>query len=410
MDEPGTPIPLTAAELAGSAGVSVERVAELTATTILRPIAPDTYDAGDIHRIRAIAAFEAAGIPLAALLAASADEKVTFAYYDQLHEPPGMPSERTYAAFATSLGAAAARLPALYAAFGLAEPFPDSRLSVDEERLIEAALERIEATPQPDGALQAVRLFGDGTRRIAAAVTSLYAAIEREAPEALRSQPLEAQYQQALVPWARFARWLPDLARWLVSRHLSHAIDAFSVEQIEAMLTEYGFVPARPVVLPAVAFVDLAGFTELTTQAGDDAAASVALRFSGLASVIAGRHGGRLVKALGDGVLLTFPDAVTAVEGCLELLAALPDADLPPGHAGVHAGPIIERDGEVFGRTVNLAARVGDLAPAGSLYVTRPVITAIKHLSIADRSMGVFQLHGLGARELWCVLGHDPSE
>ena len=410
MDEQGTPQALTAAELAGSTGVSVERIAELAEKEILQPLGPNTFDPGDIHRIRAIAAFEAAGIPMDALLAASADDKLTFAYYDQLHEPPGPPSDRTYAAFATSLGPLAAHLPALYAAFGLAEPLPDSRLSVDEERFIAGTLERIEATAQADGALQAVRLVGEGTRRIAEAVTSLYAAIERDAPVEFRRQPLELQYQQALVPWGRFARWVPELARWLTSRHLSHAIDAFSVEQIEAMLTENGFVPARPVVLPAVAFVDLAGFTELTTQAGDDAAASVALRFSGLASSIAGRHRGRLVKALGDGVLLTFPDATSAVEGCLELLESLPGAGLPAGHAGVHAGPIIERDGDVFGRTVNLAARVGDMAPAGMLFVTRPVIAAIGEQPVAVRSVGVFQLHGLGARELWCVLGHLPSE
>jgi class 3 adenylate cyclase len=126
--------------------------------------------------------------------------------------------------------------------------------------------------------------------------------------------------------------------------------------------------------------------------------------------MVSGRYGGRLVKTLGDGVLLTFPDARGAVEGCVELLRALPGADLPPGHAGVHAGPIIERDGDVFGRTVNLAARVGDLAPAGALFVTRPVVTAIEGLPCDVTSVGVYQLHGLGTRELWRVSSRLGTE
>jgi adenylate cyclase len=409
MDERGLPTPLTTTELAARSAVTVEWIAELTEKRVLRPVGPDAYDPGDLHRIRALAAFEAAGISVDALLTAG-DDWVTFDSYDQLHEDPGEPSARDYAAFAATLGPAGERLPALFAAFGLAEPRPGSRLAVDEERFIAQAVRLIDAVPEPDAALQAVRLFADAARRTAESVTAVYAAIQREAYEEGRGLPPGQPDPQRFLPWAPFARWVPDLARFLTSRHLSHAIDAYSVEQTEALLAERGIVPARSVVPPAVAFVDLAGFTELAHRAGDDAAASVALRFSALASSIASDHGGRLVKALGDGVLLTFPDAVTAVEGSLGLLAALPGADLPSGHGGVHAGPIIERHGDVFGRTVNLAARVGDQAPAGSLWVTRPVVIALAERSMEVVSVGVYQLHGLGARELWRVIGAEPLD
>ena len=61
------------------------------------------------------------------------------------------------------------------------------------------------------------------------------------------------------------------------------------------------------------------------------------------------------------------------MEATLELLDALPAAGLPTGHAGVASGPLIVRDGDVFGRTVNLAARISDVAPDGRLLVTEAV-------------------------------------
>ena len=60
-----------------------------------------------------------------------------------------------------------------------------------------------------------------------------------------------------------------------------------------------------------------------------------------------------------------------------DLLEALPANGLPTGHAGVASGPLINRDGDVFGRTVNLAARIADAAPDGRLWVTREVLLAI---------------------------------
>ena len=84
-------------------------------------------------------------------------------------------------------------------------------------------------------------------------------------------------------------------------------------------------------------------------------------------------HGGRVVKLLGDGVLIRFDDRRAAVDATLDLLDALPAAGLPTGHAGIASGPLINRDGDVFGRTVNLAARISDAAPDGRLWVTDAV-------------------------------------
>lgn len=86
------------------------------------------------------------------------------------------------------------------------------------------------------------------------------------------------------------------------------------------------------------------------------------------------RAGGRVVKLLGDRAMLHFASANDAVRGSLELLARIPAAGLPPAHAGVNAGPVVFRDGDYYGRTVNVAARVADRASAGELLVTEEAV------------------------------------
>jgi adenylate cyclase len=81
-----------------------------------------------------------------------------------------------------------------------------------------------------------------------------------------------------------------------------------------------------------------------------------------------------VVKFLGDGAMLHYRDAVGAVRGSLELIARFPRAGLPPAHAGVNAGPVVFRDGDYFGRAVNVAARVADRASAGEVLVTEDAI------------------------------------
>src|SRR6476660_10225502 len=88
----------------------------------------------------------------------------------------------------------------------------------------------------------------------------------------------------------------------------------YSITATEQVLADTGYVPERPTVEPAVAFLDLTGFTSVTQERGDTIAAEMALRLADLASRAVATHGGRVVKLLGDGVLMYFPDVVEAVE------------------------------------------------------------------------------------------------
>ena len=236
--------------------------------------------------------------------------------------------------------------------------------------MIKQVLDVVVATGQPDLALRAVRMFGEGARRAADAALGVYGEAVGRLGDDLAGLPVDEQFDKQLRPWARFARQSIPLAGWLSGRHLSRAIDEYSIVESERILHESGFVAERVDAPPAVAFVDLTGFTRLTEERGDDVAAAMAMRLGDVSTDIAEHRGGRVVKLLGDGVLMRFDDRWAAVMATHDLLEALPANGLPTGHAGIASGPLINRDGDVFGRTVNLAARIADAAPAGRLWVT----------------------------------------
>jgi adenylate cyclase len=98
-----------------------------------------------------------------------------------------------------------------------------------------------------------------------------------------------------------------------------------------------------------------------------------------------------VVKLLGDGILLRFDALIDAVEACLTLLDDIVVASLGHGHAGLAAGPIVERDGDVFGSVVNLASRVASVARSGEL------LTPAK---IAGPLSGIYSIEPFGPAEL----------
>jgi adenylate cyclase len=114
-------------------------------------------------------------------------------------------------------------------------------------------------------------------------------------------------------------------------------------------------------------------------------------------------HRGRVVKLLGDGVLMHFPDVVEAVDAAFELMDRLAASDLPLGHVGITQGPVVARDGDIFGRTVNLAARISDVAPSGELYVPASTGQALLGRFVVMPA-GTATLQGVGAIDLARVL------
>ena len=122
--------------------------------------------------------------------------------------------------------------------------------------------------------------------------------------------------------------------------------------------------------LPAICFLDLTGYTRLTQERGDEAAAELATTLARLVQRSSVRHGGKPIKWLGDGVMFFFPDPGPGVRAALEMVDTLADAGLPPAHVGLHAGPVLYQQGDYYGQTVNLTARIADYARSGEVLVT----------------------------------------
>lgn len=120
----------------------------------------------------------------------------------------------------------------------------------------------------------------------------------------------------------------------------------------------------------AVGFLDLAGYTTLTLVHGDESAADVAERFAALVrSALA--DGDELVKTIGDGALV-LSDTAPAMAALARRVCASLDAEpaFPVLRVGLHAGPVVRRGSDVFGATVNAAARVAALAAGGQVLAT----------------------------------------
>ena len=368
---------MTLEELAAWADVPVERIDELIAAGILRPGSDHRFAAGDVDRIRIVGAFASADVPLEGLVRAVRAGAVSFDYYDELHPDATEPSDRTYGQLKDDLGTKGALIERLLTAFGLATPDESGRLPAEDERLVLEVAEIVASIGDPELAIRVARLLGEGARRTSEAALDVYGLAADAIHAEAAGLPGEETYERYLAPWSRLARLSPRLAAWLQARHLSAAIDAYSVDATERVLEEAGFVPSRQWSPPAVAFIDLTGFTRLSEEHGDQAAASVAMQLATLAGDVAIHRSGRVVKLLGDGALLRFDGVVAAVEASLELLDALAATNLPQGHAGVDAGPLVVREGDVFGRTVNLAARLSDRARPGEVLVSKSVAIAL---------------------------------
>lgn len=144
----------------------------------------------------------------------------------------------------------------------------------------------------------------------------------------------------------------------------------------------------------AITFVDLAGFTALTEAHGDREAADLAQRFAELAADTAAA-GDRLVKSIGDAVLLASDDAPSGLRHAVALMrrcAAEPGFPLPRG--GIHVGPVVHRGHDVFGATVNVAARVAAQAHGSQLLMTAAVRAAVDPIDgLVD--LGEFELRNV---------------
>ncbi len=166
------------------------------------------------------------------------------------------------------------------------------------------------------------------------------------------------------------------------------------IDGFEALLAKAG-LHSRLERPPAICFLDITGYTRLTQERGDDAAADLAGTLRRLVQRSSVQHGGRPIKWLGDGVMFYFRDPGPGVRSALEIVDGLRTAGLPPAHVGLHAGPVLFQEGDYFGQTVNLSARIADYARPWEVLVSQAVADASRETGIAFADIGPVELKGV---------------
>lgn len=147
-----------------------------------------------------------------------------------------------------------------------------------------------------------------------------------------------------------------------------------------------------------VAFVDLAGFSAITDVYGDASAIAVLGCFEELVRQALGDLGPP-IKWIGDEAMLGFPDPATALEVLGRLLPACrSEPRIPLTKTGLNHGPVLRRSSDLFGSTVNVAARIAAAAAPGQLLATQAVATIATDSGIDVRKMGDVALRSIADR------------
>ena len=141
-------------------------------------------------------------------------------------------------------------------------------------------------------------------------------------------------------------------------------------------------------------FTDLVGFTALTAARGDDGAADVALEFIRRVRRLLAPHRAQEVKTIGDGLMLRCEDPALAIKLGLRIVRELEDdSNLPPVRVGMHTGPAVCREGDWYGTTVNVSARLCAAAGGGEMLVSEATSVAAGRIRKVD--LGERRLHWL---------------
>jgi adenylate cyclase len=372
---------LSAEELALRAGTTRERVERLTELQILTPtIDGKRYAPGDIHRVQLVEACERAGIPFENVGRAIGSGHLSLAFTSSLYERSSQSfSRRTFGELAEEHGIPLELVRRLHMAMGLPRPeATDTVKEVDADILGEVfpMLQRMMAVGLGEAALsRALRVYGENLRRIAQAESDLFHS-HVEAPLIESGMPERDVRQVAAQVGAEFAPVVERVVLWLYRTFQDHYVTEDLVEHIENAMEEGGVATRRPAIVPAMCFLDLTGYTRLTEERGDQAAAELAASLAGFVTESARAYGGLAVKWLGDGVMFHFPDPAGAIVCALDMVERTPEIGLPPAHVGVNAGPVIFRDGDYFGRTVNVAARIAGRAGPSEVLASDEAVTA----------------------------------
>ena len=353
----------------------------------------------DAARLRFLKAWDTAGLKVETIGDLIAQGELPFSFMDVpvMAAQPRLPS--TYQDLCTQRGIGLSMVQQLHDALGFTPPAASDHVREDDLVVIELLRQLLAVGAEEAAALRLLRTYADVLRRLTQAEADLY---EAQVEEPLRQAG--ATEQDLLDTSGMTGAQLPPLFQQTLlavyRQHRQHVWLDHSIGHLERILEAKG-LHQRPGTPPCVCFVDLTGFTRLTEEQGDAVAAELAGRLAALVEGISRRYAGRPVRWLGDGGMFVFREPDAAVAAATEMVTQARDSGLPPTHIGIHCGPVVFQDGDIYGSTVNIAARLSARAAPGEVLVSKPVADRIAQPGRLE-PVGVVELKGVAQPlEVW---------
>jgi adenylate cyclase len=393
-DTERAPATFSRSEAAERAGVAADIVDDYVALGLLTPDEAGRLTTGDVRRIVMGQTLTNAGIPLATLVEVISRGEASMSFLDNpLYDRFAMLSTTTFEQLASQTGLPVESLIVIREAIGGAVPEAGD-LVREDELLVVPMLEVMAGEGfSKAGSERLLRVMGDCMRRVADAQASWW---QNEVPAlmAARGESIGNMGEATIDLGGRLNVVFWEALTAITRAHEQRTWTANILETTEAALTEAGLYSRveRP---PAMCFLDITGYTRLTSERGDAAAAELASTFSRMVQRTSQQHAGRAVKWLGDGVMFYFADPGPGVIAALSMVEGATDAGLPPAHVGLHAGPVLFQEGDYYGQTVNLASRIADYARPGEVLVSQAVVDAAGDVGAAFNEIGPVELKGI---------------
>ena len=383
---------ITAHDLARLAPCDPEHVQRLLDLGFLAPGEDGLLAPVDVHVVRLMAAFVEAGIPLEDVARGVQEGQLLFPPGLSLPEPDT--ASVTFESLGEELGCAPEALRRLSGELGL-PPNADDRIRAEDAEILSLMITTLDLCDE-DELSRLARLYGGTMQRLVGSGIQFF---DRVVAQRIMAQDLPGAEQDRLV-YARateFTTLVSKLVPWLQRRHREHVVLDYIVSTTEEFMEERGLTAPLPRQPPAIAFLDLTGYTALAEEEGDEAAAEVAADLARVVQETALSHGGKAVKWLGDGVMFHFGDPGRAIQSALDLVERTEQAIRVPARIGVNAGAVVAQEGDYFGRTVNVASRIADYAGPREVLVSEEALLSAKleEVEVAFELVGDIMLKGL---------------
>jgi class 3 adenylate cyclase len=380
-------------EVARDAGVNevfVQRILDLGAI----PAEEDgQLGPRDVRRVRLLHVWDRAGLRPETVVGLVQGGALSLGFLDT-PVVAGSPSRSTYEQVAADANIPFPLVQGIEEALGFAPPRPNATARESESTLVDLAKLFMEVGASETSILRLFRVYANSLRRMAQAEAELF---ESEIEGRLRSAGMT---ERQLMDFGNDfgERALDALENALISvyrRHREHIWIEHSTNHAEVALQQAGLRQQAP-RSHVICFVDLTGYTRITEERGDEVAARLAGELASLVEDLSARRDGRPIRWLGDGGMFLFRESDDAVLAALEMVERAREIGLPPTHIGIHRGPVIFQDGDVYGRTVNLASRIASQAQAGQVLLSADVMEDGHREDVRFEPLGAFELKNVG--------------